>query len=203
MAASIVSTLSREIHDLKQRIDNVDSWVSEVETSSNVMEIRVVTLEESHTKYQHHMIMLQLSTDDGENCSRRNNIKLRGIQEATARGNVRATVTAIFNLLLDKSPSEELELDQCTEYRDPLGDASLPRDVIARVHFYTIKEEILRGAWARGPVDFDGVSIHLSPDLSRLAPWMQGTPCPLLEVIRRSGVTYYFYSGLGTIVSPI
>lgn len=46
MSASIVSMLSREIHDLKQQIDNVDSWVSAVETSSKVMESRVVALEE-------------------------------------------------------------------------------------------------------------------------------------------------------------
>lgn len=63
----------------------------------------------------------------------------------------KATVTAIFNLLLDKSPTEELELDRVHRVQGPCGrDASFPRDVLARVHLYTIKEEILCRAWARG-----------------------------------------------------
>lgn len=57
-AASIVSTLSREIHDLKQRIDTVDSRVTVVETSSGVLESRMAALEETQNNYNDNVTTL-------------------------------------------------------------------------------------------------------------------------------------------------
>lgn len=46
-AATIMSTLSREIHNLKQRIDTVDSRVTMVESASDAIESRMVAFEET------------------------------------------------------------------------------------------------------------------------------------------------------------
>lgn len=133
---------------------------------------------------------MQLSID-GENRSRRNNIRLRGLPEATSGGDLRATVTAIFNRLLDKPPTAELELDRVHRVQGSRGrEAPPPRDVLARVHFYAVKEEIMRQTWTKGPVNFDSAVVHLFPDLSRLTLKMRGMLRPLLEAIRNAGATY-------------
>lgn len=75
--------------------------------------------------------MLQLSVDDGENHSHRNNIRLCGLPEVTSGGDLRATVIAIFNRLLDKPPTAELELDHVHRVQGPRGgDALVTRDVL-------------------------------------------------------------------------
>lgn len=147
-------------------------------------------MEEAHVDYKRRLILMQLSID-GENRSRRNNIRVRGLPEATSGGDLRATIVAIFNRLLDKPPTAELELDHVHRVQGPRGGDDLaPRDILARVHYYTIKEEILRKAWSQGPLDFDGASVQLFPDLSRLALRMRGQMRTLLEAIRTTGATY-------------
>lgn len=189
--ATIVNTLSKEIHDLKQRIDTVDSRVSEVETSASLLESRMSDIEKAHTDYKRRLILMQLSIDDGENRSRRNNIRVRGLPEATSGSDLRATIVAIFNRLLDKPPTAELELDRVHRVQGPRGGDDLaPRDILARVHYYTIKEEILRRAWSQGPLDFDGASVQFFPDISRMTLRMRSQIRPLLEAIRTTGATY-------------
>lgn len=58
------------------------------------------------------------------------------------------------------------------------------------MHFFNIKEEILRLAWERGPIDFDGALIRIYPDISRQTRAMHGLLRPLLEVIREAEATY-------------
>lgn len=58
------------------------------------------------------------------------------------------------------------------------------------MHFFTIKEDIIRLAWERGPIDFDGATIRIFPDISRQTRVMRGLMRPLLEVIREADATY-------------
>lgn len=62
------------------------------------------------------------------------------------------------------------------------ADPDLPRDVLCRVHFFTIKEEILHLAWKKGMIDFDEAPIRIFPDISRQTHVMRGLLRPLLEV---------------------
>lgn len=64
------------------------------------------------------------------------------------------------------------------------------KDVLCRVHYYKVKDLILRKAWHRGPIDYDGASIQLLPDLSRATLGMRRAVRPLLAAIRESGATY-------------
>lgn len=99
--------------------------------------------------------------------SRRNNLRLRGIPEATGPEDLVETVTAIFHKLLD-SPPPSLEIDRVHRTLGPKStDPSRPCDVLCRLHRYAKKEVILRRAWELGDLDFDGANIQILPDLSR------------------------------------
>lgn len=46
--------------------------------------------------------------------------------------------------------------------------------VLCQVNFFTIKEAIMRAAWQKCPLGFDGAQIHLFPDLGRLTLYHRG-----------------------------
>lgn len=199
MAASIVSALSRELHDLRQQVDTVEERVTVLESSSSTTDTRIASLEAGQQAIRRQLVEVQLRLDDGENRSRRNNLRLRGIPEATMGPDLRTTVIALLNQVLGKPPASEMELDRVhripgprvtpSATRDPAA-TDPPRDVLCRVHFFTIKEEILRLAWEKGPIDFDGALIRIFPDVSRQTRAMRGLMRPLLEVIREAEATY-------------
>lgn len=90
-------------------------------------------------------IDLQLHLEDR---SHWNNLRLRGISEATGRDDFQETVTAIFQKVLASHPPKEMELDTVHRVLGPRSaDTDRPRDVVCRVHHFTQKETILRKAW--------------------------------------------------------
>lgn len=85
-AASIISTLSKDIHDLKEQIDSIDNCVSMVETTMLALQACMVALKEVQEWQHHTLTMIHLLIDNRKNCSHRNNIRLWGIPEATSGG---------------------------------------------------------------------------------------------------------------------
>lgn len=111
METSIVIALTRELHDLRQQVDTVEERLVVLE-SSTTTDARITTLEMEHQAFCCHLVEVQLRLDDGENRSRRNNLRLRGIPKATMVPDLRATVVAILNQVLGKPPTSELDLDR-------------------------------------------------------------------------------------------
>lgn len=129
--------------------------------------------------------------DDLEDRTRRNNVRLRGIPEATSAQDLRATVVGIFNTLMNKPVSEHVELDRVHRtpgYRNP--NMTRPRDVLCRVHYYTVKEEIMTKAQTVGTLDFDGAQISFFPDLSRCTLAKRRALRPLTKALQEAGIPY-------------
>ncbi|KAM9330759.1 uncharacterized protein PAF06_017819 [Gastrophryne carolinensis] len=70
------------------------------------------------------------------------------------------------------------------------ADPNRPWDVICRLHYYSVKEEILRKAWERDRICFDGATIQIFPDVSRRSLHMRGLLRPLLAKILECGASY-------------
>ena len=112
MAASIVSTLTQEINSLKQQIDYTENRVEVVESGHTILSSKVTALETSNTVIQRQIQILQLQQDDAENRSRRNNVRQRGIPELIQGPELRSKITTIFNELLERPPTEAIEIDR-------------------------------------------------------------------------------------------
>lgn len=100
MAASIVNALTRELHDLPQQVDTVEERVTVLESSTTTTDAHITTLETEHQAFHRHFVEVQLRLDDEENRSRRDNLHLCGIPEATMRPDLCATVVAILDQVL-------------------------------------------------------------------------------------------------------
>lgn len=190
-AQRIESSLKREVEDLRAQVTHTDNRVTTIASEQATQESRITALESIVSHHRSQLLQVRLRSEDIENRSRRNNIRIRGLPEATAPGDLAVTITSIFNSYLDRAPSTEIELDRVHRVSPGVTPASgRPRDVLCRVHYYKVKDLILRKAWHRGPIDFDGASIQLLPDLSRATLGMRRAVRPLLAAIRESGATY-------------
>lgn len=86
--------------------------------------------------------------EDAENHSTINSVRLRHIPEAIPNSGLSATVSAILNKVVKRSSDEPIELDMVHKVAGPRNpSATHPRDVLCRVHYYRIKEDILQKAW--------------------------------------------------------
>ncbi|KAM9319805.1 neutral amino acid uniporter 4-like [Gastrophryne carolinensis] len=78
------------------------------------------------------ILQLQLQHDDLENRHRRNNLRLRGIPEASTGEDVKQIITTIFNKLLDRDAETPIEIDRAHRALGPRNpDPSRPRDVFS------------------------------------------------------------------------
>ncbi|XP_072000283.1 uncharacterized protein [Engystomops pustulosus] len=84
-----------------------------------------------------------------------------------------------------------LELDRALralQARPPSTDP--PRDVICRVHRYQLKDAIMNKARNLERISFQGTSVQLLPDLSRLTLLKRKALRPLLEVLKQRNIPY-------------
>lgn len=170
-----IQEVRADLHALTDRVDSGEATISSLTH-------RIEALECSQESQDATAVDLQLHLEDLEDRSRRNNLRLRGIPEATGVEDLSATVTAIFQEVMGPSPPS-VELDRVHRILGPKSpDPARPRDVLCRIHHYNQKELILRRAWEHGAVEFDGATIKILPDLSRATLLRRAMLRPLLDL---------------------
>ncbi|XP_018425275.1 PREDICTED: epidermal growth factor receptor kinase substrate 8-like protein 1 [Nanorana parkeri] len=108
----IETALKSELAEIKQTVSHLDSRVSTIETHREELEGRIQRLEAQMGQRDRDLSLLFLHQKDLENHSRHNNVKLRGIPEATGDSDLHATVMGNFNLLLDQAATTEIMIDR-------------------------------------------------------------------------------------------
>lgn len=162
----LVDAHHQDIQAVRTDVQAISDRVSTGETSLSALEHRAAALEGSQETQMDTAMALQLHLEDLKDRSRRNNLRLRGLPEATGTENLADTVTAVFHKIL-ASPQSSLELDRIHRALGPKpSDPDKPQDVICRIQRYTQKEDIIHRDWEQGEVDFDGAAIRILPDLS-------------------------------------
>lgn len=181
----------RDLQEIRTEVQVIDDRLTREEASVGSLELRVTQLEKAQQRHQEQLAEVQLHAEDLENRSRRQNLRFRGIPEATGQEDLSATVSAIIHTILDGDLPASLEFDRVHRALGPrLADADRPRDVLCRLHRYSHKEQIMRAARLKGTVDFDGAQIAIFPDISRATLWRRSMLKPLLERLNRAELTY-------------
>lgn len=173
-----------DIQEIRAEIQGISDRVDSGESSLTILTQRVSALERTQASQTATAVDLQLHMEDLEDRSRRKNLRLRGLPEATGSEDLEATVVAIFQKVLGTAPPK-LELDQVHRTLGPKSpDPDRPRDELCRIHRYTQKDLILRKAWDYGEVEFDGAPIKILPDLSRATLQRRALLRPMLDLAR-------------------
>lgn len=105
---------------------------------------------------------------DLEDCSRRNNVKIRGVPESIPPSNLHKYVSDMIAKLLPEITPIKRTINRIHRIPKPKHlDASVPRDILMKIHFFSTKEQLLTKARTSQmlPAPYNGV--HLYADLSK------------------------------------
>lgn len=92
---------------------------------------------------------------------------------------------------MERPTENTIKLDRVHRVAGPRNPpANRPRDVLCRVQYYCIREDILRTTWRMGWVEWDGAKVTILPDISKITLAMQRIAKPLLHHIKTHGETY-------------
>ena len=182
---SEINMLRTDFHHLSTRVTSIADDVDDAKQEISHIHARLASQATTLRDFHRHL-------EDLDNRGRRNNIRVRGLPEATQDEDLPVTLQAIFNSVLGCPEHQKVKLDRAHRALRPRGPGTRPRDVVCRVHNYTLKEEIMRKTRNMRTIDFDGAPIQLFPDLSWITLQQRRSLQPLLTLLRERDFRYHW-----------
>lgn len=181
---SEIQALTNNVSQLTDQVHRIDGDLAAVTTHQT-------TQDRAIAQNTQHIHMLFSIAEDHENRNRRNNVRIRGVPETVTTPNILPTIRRFFNDLLGNVEDAAMEIDRAHRTLGPKNpDPNRPRDILCRLHYFTVKELILRRARERGDLFLDGTKIQLLSDLSKMTLDKRRALRPLLDALRDHDYTY-------------
>ncbi len=152
-----LSTIGSDLQEITKRVEETEQRVADMEEQST--EISELL---SHTLEIQQSIQTQLT--DLEARSRRNNIRIHGIPEGSEGDDIQDFVEKFIKSELSLSDAR-LGIQRCHRSlgsRPPQG--SSPRSMIIYFQEYKMKEMVLRSAWKKKEICFEGKRVFFEQD---------------------------------------
>lgn len=191
MFHSLEKSIKKEISAVRSDMTHILTRVEETEQRQDTHDLAIKELQDTVTQLAsaHRASLYKL--EDLENRNRRNNIRVRGLPEATGDNDLEPSIRGIFNTILGNSATAPLRFDRVHRALRPRNAKSdQPRDVICRLHYFEDKNAIMMKMRGLPNVDFDGAVITIFPDLSKETLDRRRALKPLLDHLRSDGITY-------------
>lgn len=149
------------MHYMGNRISTIEQGMTDCSTTVNDIIDAVDDI-----KGEQEWVRAKLA--DLEDRSRRNNVKLRGVPETVPPGDLPKYAKDLIHTIIPDAAPRDIIIDRIHRIAKPSHlAASVPRDVLMRIHFFHIKEKMMSEARSKGPLPrpYDGIQIF--PDLSK------------------------------------
>lgn len=163
--AAVRSELCSTTGAIQQTITLHEERLAAVEDSATKTSDALTEIEVTVAALKDEVQSLQNKCEDLENRSRRNNLRLIGIPEGEEG---KAPTAFISNFLKDLLDLDETPLidraHRLAQSKPKLGQP--PRPFILRVHYFHVKEQILRLAREKGSLRYKKQAIHIFGDLT-------------------------------------
>lgn len=168
LIAAVELYCKQAVEGLREDTVALGHRVEAVETSHDDI-MQVVTAIQDTTKHHEEVLNPLLDQiDNHENRDWRQNIHINGLPEATHALYLLPTGQGFFRQILRDSAPDTTEVDNVHQALLPVPqDTGRPRDVICKLHRYSVKEAIMKATRGKSFIDFDGLQLSLFPDLSR------------------------------------
>lgn len=158
--------LNGTIADFKVALTEISERVSSTEAATESHEKRLERLEKRYDTLISQCKEQQAKLEDLEARSRRQNIRIVGIKEKAENGRPTEFVTKLLpELLGEEHFNLPVEVDRAHRSLAPAKDGRA-RVIIARIHYYQVKEQVLRIAREKAPLQYDGRPVYIFPDLT-------------------------------------
>lgn len=189
VATDIKETLSAAIADLKIDICAVTARVNDIEKSAAQQNAALRHVNRKADTNTMLLRELHRQTEDLENRSRRHNLRVRGLPESIDFDQLSPAILGIFNDLLGRPPLTSIGMERLHRALRPRGKPTdPPRDVICHINDFLLKENILRNAKLRSNIRFEGSTIMIFQDLSKITLQNRRDLKPLLDVLRNNNI---------------
>lgn len=191
MFHSLEKSIKKEITAVRSDMSHLLVRVEETEQRQETQALAIKELQDTVTQlaFAHRTSLYKL--EDLENRNRRNNIRVRGLPEATRDTDLEPSIRGIFNTILGNPVAAPLRFDRVHRALRPRNaNSDQPRDVICRLHYFEDKNAIMIKMRGIPNIDFDGATISIYPDLSKDTLDRRRALKPLLDNLRSDGITY-------------
>lgn len=112
-------------------------------------------------------------------------------QKATAPRDIIPSLIVVFWEILRLPDTAPVETDQAHRaLKPPSQDPESPRDIICKLHKYTLKDRIMQKMRNKPYFDFDGAKLFFYQDLSRCTLMQCRALRPMLTAIQDAGLIY-------------
>lgn len=181
-ACSIITNdIKQDIQSFGTRIDTIETKIDEtlpkVNQHSKCISELYDRLEEAYSKIE-----------DLENRSRRYNVRIRGLPEN--HSDLEEAVQSLMRDLIPGIKSHHLEIDRVHRALTAPRQDGLPRDIIVKPHYYSIKEKLMAAARNRPDIQLLGSSIQLYADLAPSTVQKRRNLKPLLQQLMKHQIKY-------------
>lgn len=158
---SCMQQFKQEIHSMGDRINTIESSISNQALSFN-------TMVDAHNQHSDDIMWLKDKVADLEDRSRRNNLKLRGVPEAIQTDQLEQYAIRLFSTLVPTLSERDLAIDRIHRLPKPsFLAADTPRDVLLRIHFFQSKEKIMTAFRQASDLPAEYTRLQILPDVSR------------------------------------
>lgn len=172
------------LDDLGERVSHVEDKMGEFSDSHN-------SLVDSHNRLEDELDSLKTKLADMEDRNRRNNIKFRGIPESVPPAELTPYLQRLIREVLPSVTTHDLIIDRAHRLPKPKGlPDTVPRDVIARIHFYHIKEDLMSTARKLSQLPEPFSRVKLFADLSQSTLQARRHLAPVTTALRQHNVMY-------------
>lgn len=161
--SSLNQSIQASISDMKNDLARHDNTLTELQDCASGHSDTIATLEATVERLCTDLKRLDEKCEDLEARSRRNNVRISGIPEGTEGPRMTEFVSQLLAETL--SLAEKPLIDRAhrvNRQRPKQGDP--PRPIILRLHYYHVREEILRKATENRNLMYKGVKINIFPD---------------------------------------
>ncbi|KAK3890961.1 hypothetical protein Pcinc_005128 [Petrolisthes cinctipes] len=194
---STVSDLTTSLQFSQREIDDLKSTIKELGKEKQFIKVKMDQQAAVINSSKSEIVSLGERCNYMEDYSRRNNIRISGVEEPSSGETWEHTAATVLSLLDDKLqlPGVEMERAHRVGQRRDAG----PRPIVARFSRYGDRETVMRSARK-----LRGTYIYINDDLCAASQAIENAQMPQLKQARAHGkVAYFRYTKLFIKESPV
>ncbi|KAM8952958.1 LOW QUALITY PROTEIN: uncharacterized protein RCH25_043714 [Pelodytes ibericus] len=162
--------LSSEITDLCQDLKQINATVLILEEGAPLNQEAVNALNQHVQHQEYHIYSLQQQVEELDNCSRKPNIRVRGIHQDISADELQPLVQGIFDTIMKREPKNPVELGK-----------TVSRDVICTLHYPNERDAILQAYQNMNPLKLGMLQYRFS-QICPERPYKLGELCTLSQL---------------------
>ena len=179
----------------KAQADSTNETTEMGKVLNDTME-RVTALEQSHEVMSKEHKKMHEKCMDLENRSRRQNLRFVGVPEGLEAGNPNRFIKDLLLEIFggDDLGDSSMTVDRAHRTLAPKPkQGERPRAIIARFHYFSDKEKILKLSRNKERLYYKGSPVHIFPDVSPEVAKLRAVFNPVKAKLRAAGINYSLF----------